>query len=480
MSILDECCQKNNIIGAVLEPYSCVLNQTSIKYNANKFYIMQIIQTSSSYVLVTRYGRIGEYGTPIFQSYTDQSNATCEFSKKFKAKTGNNFGHSFVKKEGKYFLTEIETPKMDLKDEPTDIPNDNSEKNLDDEMDDRLKFFIEFISNEKMLSDSLLKLNVNPKKMPLGKISNTQLDRAVELLQKLKKIIESNQQINIDEINSISSEYYTLVPYSCGRRKPPVIDSSEKVDNNIELIEELRNIQITYTLIKNSTININRLTNIYSQLNVKLKPLDSSVPMYSELVKYVNNTQCQTHSCKLKIVDIYELNKESEYDKYTQHMGNKMLLFHGSPVSNWCSIIKNGLYLDPSKLGVRISGKMFGYGIYWANAISKSFNYCNADCFGNKAVLAIAEVALGDMYEQYQSNIDISQVYLDNLKKNSTWGKGQSSPENVCVIDGVIIPNGIIKKNKINACQLQYDEFIIYNTNQYKIRYVIVVENTYQ
>jgi len=34
--------------------------------------------------------------------------------------------------------------------------------------------------------------------------------------------------------------------------------------------------------------------------------------------------------------------------------------------------------LDPSRLGVKVTGKMFGYGIYFANSISKSAQYCGA------------------------------------------------------------------------------------------------------
>ena len=160
-------------------------------------------------------------------------------------------------------------------------------------------------------------------------------------------------------------------------------------------------------------------------------------------------------------------------------MKNKTLLFHGSQLSNWCSILKNGLYLDPSKLGVQITGKMFGYGIYWANSVTKSFNYCNSNTTHKIAVLAIAEVALGEMHEQYFGDCSLSQDKLKKLKKNSTWGKGVHCPSDSTVVDNVIIPNGVIKKNvdKKSKYSLIYDEFVIYNTNQYKIKYLIVVKN---
>jgi poly [ADP-ribose] polymerase len=352
-----------------------------------------------------------------------------------------------------------------------------------------------------MLSDTLVKLNVDPKKMPLGKISNIQLNKADDLLKKIKSLIskhkiEDEKTLEItyvvpkDELNEIreySSEYYTLVPYSCGRKKPPLLDDMEIVDNNVTLIEELKNIHVTYTIIKNTTI-LNKLTNIYSQLNSTISPMDKSSQMYTELLKYVANSHCPTHHYKLQVIDIYQVDKStnSEYEKYTANIKNKMLLFHGSPIANWCSIIKNGLLLDPSKLGVKITGKMFGYGIYWASSITKSFQYCissfshnPAVSSGKVAVLAIGEVALGEMLEQYHGDYTLSMDKLNKMKKQSTWARGASMPESMTVIDGISIPNGKLKKNPTDkSYSLLYDEFIIYNANQYKIKYLIVVKDT--
>ena len=507
MSVKDEYC---TIDGMVLEPYSCVLNQTEIKYNSNKFYIMQLIKTKKDYNIFIRYGRIGEHGTITNKNFNSESEAINHFKKQFKAKTSNTFGSDFVKKFGKYFLTETEKPKLDdIKNEEKNTDkNKDKDKDMDNTLDDRLKYFLELISNEKMLSDTLVSLNIDPKKMPLGKISNSQLEKAAELLKQLKLLMpkekktrktnkkkedvkEENKEIkekketkenifsddSLNQITNLSSEYYTYVPNNCGRRKPPLLINTEILDKNIELLEELKNIQITYSIIKNNATKINRFTNIYSQLDAKLLPLDKNSKMYNELTKYVTNTQASTHFCNLKVEDIYELDKKTVYDEHTKNMSNKMLLFHGSPIANWCSIIKNGLLLDPSKLGVKITGKMFGYGIYFANSISKSYNYCGADSTNNTAVLTIAEVALGDIYEQINSNYNLSQKELDKLKKNSTWGKGQSSPDEITKIDGVGIPNGKLKKNTSGNYNLLYDEFIIYNTMQYKMKYVIVVKN---
>ena len=109
MSLLDEYC---TVTGTPDSLYSCVLNQTDVESNKNKFYIMQLVETnSSSYSVFIRYGRIGEKGVSSIDSYSDKNDAISRFVTQFKSKTGNNFGSSFVKKAGKYFLTETEKPK---------------------------------------------------------------------------------------------------------------------------------------------------------------------------------------------------------------------------------------------------------------------------------------------------------------------------------------------------------------------------------
>ena len=70
---------------------------------------------------------------------------------------------------------------------------------------------------------------------------------------------------------------------------------------------------------------------------------------------------------------------------------------------------------------------------------------------------------------------------MEKLKKtnhDSTWGMGNTGPASFELCDDVKLPNGKLKKIK-KDCYLLYNEYIIYNTDQYKIRYIIVVKNKY-
>lgn len=91
--------------------YTCTLNQTNIKTNNNKFYILQLLECDNEkeYLVYTRYGRIGDHGTKNQKQYSDSLSAISEYKKIFRQKTGNfwELKHIFKKINGKYFMSDI-------------------------------------------------------------------------------------------------------------------------------------------------------------------------------------------------------------------------------------------------------------------------------------------------------------------------------------------------------------------------------------
>jgi poly [ADP-ribose] polymerase 2/3/4 len=140
--------------------------------------------------------------------------------------------------------------------------------------------------------------------------------------------------------------------------------------------------------------------------------------------------------------------------------------------------LKNGLVVDPSKLGITVSvtGKMFGMGLYFANSCSKSIQYCAYDASDNIACLFVSEVALGKMLKKVDADCNLNAKTLPK-KYQSTWGMGQSSYELYDKYDdGTKIPSGKInaQKNAARRC-LRYDEFIVYHEEQIYLRYMILM-----
>ena len=188
-----ECSYNNN--GVILESngsvYDCTLNQTDIDSNKNKFYIMQIIKVGKGkeYVVYIRFGRVGVAGKTSYKIYLSESPAISFFEKQFRAKTGNNWHdrNDFIKKPGKYFMAELEL--VDVSDEEDTNSSKDSSENEDDELDGKVIDFLKLISNTTYMKNTLIQLEIDTEKMPLGKISQNQIDKAYEIINEINQNI---------------------------------------------------------------------------------------------------------------------------------------------------------------------------------------------------------------------------------------------------------------------------------------------------
>lgn len=365
--IIDEHCPvKGELVEYNGNVYSCNLNQTDIESNKNKFYIMQLVKNGNSYTLFTRWGRLGEPGKPVTDTYSDEASGRTAFEKQFRAKTGNVWGKEFVKKPNKYFMSDVS-----YADELSKVDIPKQVKIPDSKLDKRVQDLVTMMTDTKMLSGALVTLNIDTKKLPLGKIKQSQLKLAGDVLDKLQQTILSltkdpNNDTLKQNILTDSSSYYTLLPMAVGRRKPPVIDTDEMVQKYRDIVDELSNIAVTVQITNNIKADENPIDSAYSQINTRITALDKSSKMWGEIIKYVQNTHGSTHDAQLEVLDIFEVEqngKRKSFEDCCKNIGNNTLLWHGTPQNCVFSIFSKDMYLDPSKLkdvNVQIAGKMFG------------------------------------------------------------------------------------------------------------------------
>ena len=461
---------KDNVV------YSCTLNQTDIETNKNKYYIMQLLVVSGKYIIFTKYGRISttEKGKCNYEEYSSENEATFDFIKTFKSKTGNKFPISqrdFIKKSGKYYLTETTIEEPVKKDDKVEI---KVEEEVKSKLDPEIKEFIELISDTKLMNNTMAELEINLEKMPLGNISKTQVENAYKILNKI-----ANNTDN-DDIVALSSEFYTLFPIDFKRKKPLCINSKELLAKYMNMLNEVSNMVITTTIIK----SVSNIDSIYDRLNTKISVLKSDTNMYKVLKNYIYSSLASTHHFKFDIHSIYGLTRENEeknYKEFSKDIGNKTLLFHGTRLTNLVGILSTNLLCDPSKLGmnVHVSGKLFGNGLYFADSFSKSLQYCDPRNAKKTCCLFVTEVALGNLYKTEDWD------YKQKLDKQyqSTHGLGSSGFSEFKKLEEIIencdenmkeirIPYGKFEKYK-DSRSLLYNEYIIYNDPQCTLRYVV-------
>jgi hypothetical protein len=327
--------------------------------------------------------------------------------------------------------------------------------------------------------------------MPLGKLKVSQIEQASTIIKEiqtqLNDIIKNQNnktKVELELLNNkiveLSSTYYTLIPLACGRKRPPIINTIAIISKYNDILDDLKKIVVAVKIIENkNNEKINQLDNIYNDINTKIKYVKPTTNIYKEIEKYIINSHGNTHNFKLQLLDIYEIERKDNVKQFNDYckdnnLINRELLIHGSRLSNWISILQSNLLLDPSKLGVYVTGKMFGYGIYFANSFSKSAQYCGGTS-GSTICFTLAEVALGSQFEKTQSDYHLNKNFLKIQGHDSTWGKGKMTPESSVTIKDVKIPNGKLVSSNINT-SLNYDEKIVYDSNQFCMKYIVLAK----
>ncbi|GKU86867.1 hypothetical protein SLEP1_g1338 [Rubroshorea leprosula] len=216
----------------------------------------------------------------------------------------------------------------------------------------------------------------------------------------------------------------------------------------LKQVEALGQIKVATKLLKDDPLmKEDPLYFNYQQLHCELRPLEDDSEEFAMIAKYTKNTHAKTHSdYRVDIVQIFTVAREGKVERFKKFSTteNRMLLWHGSRLTNWTGILSQGLRIPPPEAPV--TGYMFGKGVYFADMFSKSANYCYANHLSTAGVLLLCEVALGDMVELRRAKSDADKLPDGKL---STKGVGATEPspsEAKTLDDGVIVPLGKPKK----------------------------------
>lgn len=164
---------------------------------------------------------------------------------------------------------------------------------------------------------------------------------------------------------------------------------------------------------------------------------------------------------------VTNLNTQSRFDKFVKDNDIKdvRLLFHGSRNENWWSIINSGLVLRPTN--AVITGKLYGYGLYFAPKAQKSLGYTSlngsywARGNSNSGFMALMNIAYGVPYDVYDFNSKYGNLNYDGLQQ---FKKGAN-----CLHAHAGASMGY--------SSLRNDEIIVYKEEQCTIKYLVELKN---
>lgn len=468
-------------------PYSCTLNFASVQNNSNKFYILQYLKQSSTpvkYHIFVRYGRIRETGMTSVKSFEEKEKhkANAYFQKQFFTKTGNQWNSitkysDFTLKPNKYNLVDFED--LAIEQEETIGVEDDKTSNLPLPIKD----FIAEISDKKMHMSTIATFDVDLNKLPLGKISSKQLEKANGILNALSECIKNagdDEDISSNLIK-YSNEFWMTVPYSCGRVSPPIIKTPEHVQKFAELLDIIKNTEIAGKI----TRRFNNIFDIYSHMDMQLSVVEDESER-KMLCDQIYGTHAPTHQYGIKILETLRIQKDiaDEHQTYFKSIPNHKLLMHGSRKANFMGILSTGLRLP---LANQVSnGSVLGKGIYFADISTKSFNYCGVDGINDTGYLLLCEVALGENSDFRQSpSFDAnlashqkSRIALGKSFLPETSFTNHSTSDKY--LDNVEISYGPIVARANSTSSFLYNEYVIFDTRQYQFKYLVKIQKTRQ
>lgn len=219
--------------------------------------------------------------------------------------------------------------------------------------------------------------------------------------------------------------------------------------------------------------------------HAKLLTYDDSA--YKLISEYITNSQAHPNF-KVYLHTVLEISRSSA-PTITNPQGPDppkltMMLWHGTKPQNLSAILKNGFRCPPT------GAQMFGQGVYFADRVSKSAQYCSRvtnfmrPLAGDVGYLFLCEVVVGKWYNARVSNPTYKSVPTATRRNGSvmTFDSVKCTGENVPdremqrEIDGVVWPLGrTVKNDKFQAYTVLYNEYIVYDPEQIKIKFLVKV-----
>ena len=353
--------------------------------NNNKYYKM--IPKGDTFIV--EYGRVGS--KPQVRSYPIK-----DWNKKLREKISKGYTD---KSELMEDLIQEEKPKE--KKLYLDIPN----KDIQNIVDRLQKMAKQTISaNYNITSD---------------KVTQAMVDKAQDILTNLITI-----QI-VDDFNKLLLELFEVIPRKMHKVSEYLAQTKDDFSKIIQKEQDLLDVmkgQVYQHSVTQSTENEQveddaPTMNILEAMGLEFQPVDDL-----DIVK-IKYHLGQDENKFYRAWKVTNKATQQSFDTYIKDNNNPTtkLLWHGSRNENWWSIINSGLVLRPTN--AVITGKMFGYGIYFATKARKSIGYTSlsgsywARGSSTSAFMGLYEVAYGKPFDVYSFDSKYYSLNYENLQK---------------------------------------------------------------
>ncbi len=284
----------------------------------------------------------------------------------------------------------------------------------------------------------------------------------VESAQRLLTDLSQNIDLKMDvvQFNRDLLELYQIIPRKMSSVQKHLIQTPTIQDDLAEIEALLSKEQETLDIMtsqvelnKSQKETVQTAPDVLAQLGLQIDSIQD--PKAINMIKKMMGDDKAKFRQAFQVTNIHT---QPHFDAFVKKSTNKKtkLFWHGSRNENWLSILKTGLILRPTN--AVITGKMFGYGLYFADKCRKSLNYTSlrgsywAGGSQNTAYMALFEVHTGEhlqlkVRKDWCGKLTEEKLKKRNAKYDSVFAKG--------------------------GADLINNEYIVYNQHQCTVKYLV-------
>lgn len=288
-------------------------------------------------------------------------------------------------------------------------------------------------------------------------VTQMQVDQAQLVLDQL---VDLSARTKVPgELNDLLLELYRIIPRRMRRVQDHLVDALNDQKDRKELEKLLANEQATLDVMRGQVkMNAQRQdqaaapTDLLRSMGISVEPVTEDEHL-QHIQKMMGKDGRKFH----RAYAVINHQTQSAFDQHISRAENRetRLFWHGSRNENWLSILGSGLVLRPAN--AVITGKMFGYGLYFADKCRKSLNYSSlrgsywAGGTKNRAYLALYDVHVGRQLKIKKHKNWCYSLNVEELQKRGAY-------------DSLFAQGG---------ADLINNEYIVYNEAQCTVRYLI-------
>ncbi|XP_045422967.1 protein mono-ADP-ribosyltransferase PARP4 [Lemur catta] len=278
---------------------------------------------------------------------------------------------------------------------------------------------------------------------PVNSISLNDVSRAEGILQLVRTALKTGE--TAEQLQKTMAEFYRLIPHKTPAPEEVNLGLLAKKEDLCQLIRDLVNVCET-SLSKPNPPSLAK----YRALRCKIEHVEQNTEEFFRVKKVV--LQNNRSASPVDILEIFRVGRVNETTEFLSRLGNVRPLLHGSAVRNAVGILSRGLLLPKvvEDRGVkRTDIGNLGSGIYFSDSLSTSVKYAHPGETDGTRLLVVCDVALGKC--------------MDLHKKDSSLTEAPAGYDSV---------HGVSEAASV-ATDFEDDEFVVYKTNQVKMKYVV-------